>query len=94
MPPTTDDNKPSNPNYEEIEIVRDPDGVIAVITERKKDGAISFGIYREFERSGETARGSFLARRHLQAARRVLEDLEERLEAAEDRSRAKRRSRE
>ncbi len=78
-----------NPNYREVDIIRDPEGVIAVITERKKDGAISFGIYQEFNRNGEVARGSFLARRHIQAARRVLDDLEERLEAAESAVRAK-----
>ncbi len=83
-----------NPNYKELETVAHPDGVIAVITENISSGAISFGIYREFEREGKTSRGSYLARRHLPAVRELLADLEDRLEAIEDRARAKRRDRE
>ena len=77
--------------YKEVEVVRDPDGVIAVISEHIKDGRCTFMLAREFEKDGETKRSAFLARRHIGAARRLLNDLEERLEITEDRSRAKRR---
>lgn len=80
-----------NPQYQVVETVRDPDGVVAVITERKSDGLMSFGLYREFERNGETTKSSYMSRRHLPAVRRLLADLEDRLELLEDRTRAKRR---
>ena len=89
MPPQ--ENSASETRYNETDIIKDPDGVIAVITERVSDGAISFGIYREFDRGGRTERSKFLARRHVAGARRLLDDLEERLEQLEDQSRAKRR---
>ena|SRR3972149_6169139 len=81
----------NNANFKVTEIIRDPDGVIAVITERTRDGHITFSIAREIERDGKTERTSFLARRHLPAVRRLLDDLVDRLETAEDQARAKRR---
>jgi len=80
-----------NENFKIVEIVRDPDGIVAVITERANDGRISFSIQRELDRNGRTERTSFLARRHLPAVRRLLDDLVDRLETAEDKARAKRR---
>jgi len=77
--------------FNELEIIRDPDGVVAVITERARDGRVSFMIAREFDQEGKTKRSAYIARRHLPAVRRLLADLEERLELAEDRARAKRR---
>jgi hypothetical protein len=82
----------SNPNYDELFVVRDPDGVCAVVTEHKQKGWISFGLYREFDRDGKPTRSAYLMRRHVAAVRRLLDDLEERLELEEDRARAKRRS--
>jgi hypothetical protein len=83
----------NNPAFVEVAQVRDPDGVVAAITERSTTGEISFAIYREFEKNGETRRSAFLARRHLPALRRMIADLEDRIELEEDRSRAKRRER-
>ncbi len=83
-------NSPNN-RFAEVETVQDPDGVVAIITERVSDGRISFMLAREFDRDGDVCRSAYLARRHIRAARRLLSDLEERLEAAEDRARAKRR---
>lgn len=77
--------------FREIEIIRDPDGPIAVITERERDGRVSFMLSREFESGGKTQRTSFLKRHHIAAIRRLLNDLEEKLDLAEDRTRAKRR---
>jgi len=77
--------------FKELEVVHDPDGIVAIITERTRDGRVSFMIAREFEQEGTTKRSSFLAKRHLPAVRRLLADLEERLELAEDRARAKKR---
>jgi len=75
-----------------IETIADPDGIVAVITERIRDGRVSFMIAREFEQNGETKRSAYLARRHIAAVRRLIADLEERLELAEDRARAALRS--
>ena len=77
--------------FEVEETVRDPDGVIATITVRKRDGKVSFAIAREFENKGKTQRTSFLRAAHLPALQRIVNDLGERLELLEDRARAKRR---
>jgi hypothetical protein len=76
-----------------VEVIRDPDGVVAVISERVKDGRISFMIAREFDQNGAVKRSAYLARRHLAAAARLLSELGERLELAEDRARARQRDR-
>ncbi len=79
--------------FRQVEVVKDPDGVVAVISERIKDGRISFMIAREFDSNGEIKRSAYLARRHIAAAARLLADLSERLELAEDRARARQRDR-
>ena len=93
---TTNSPTNSTPNstskFTEVEHLRDPDGIIAVITERASDGRVSFMLAREFEREGVTQRSAYMARRHIAAARRLLNDLEDRLELAEDRARAKKRA--
>ena len=75
------------------EIVRDPDGVVAVISERVRDGRISVMIAREFERNGKTQRSAYFAFRHLPAVSRILGSLPERLELLEDQARARLRDR-
>jgi hypothetical protein len=97
MPPKTPIKPSTKPAarttaFNELEIIRDPDGVIAVITEREADGRVSFMLAREFDQGGETKRSAYLARRHIAAARRLLSDLEETLDLAEDRARARRRT--
>lgn len=93
--PTQDDDKPlaGNDKFRIVETIRDPDGVVAVITERIKDGRISFMLSREFEIGGKTQRSNYLNTRHLPAVRRMLADLEDRLELAEDQAREKKRER-
>lgn len=86
-PPT---KKPAG-QFNELEVIRHPDGVVAVITERIRDGRVSFMIAREYDVDGEVKRSAYIARRHLPAARMLINDLEERLELAEDRARAKKR---
>lgn len=91
---TRDENRAAGKTeYRELEIIRDPDGVIAVITQSSRDGRISFKLAREFEQNGATKQTPYLARRHLPAIRRLLADLEERLDIAEDQARAKLRDR-
>lgn len=83
--------KKSTGQFNELEVIRHPDGVVAVITERLRDGRVSFMIAREYDDGGEVKRSAYIARRHLPAARQLLNDLEDRLELAEDRTRARRR---
>lgn len=74
-----------------LETVRDPDGVIATVTERARDGRISFSLAREYTSNGQTKETKFLSARHVPALVRILNDLQERLELHEDRARTKRR---
>ncbi len=83
--------QPDTLRYRVIDTIRDPDGVIATITERVDDGRVSFSLAREITKDGKTDRTAYLQRRHLPAALRLLTDLAERLELAEDQARARRR---
>lgn len=80
-----------NDEFTELEVIKDPDGVIAKITERKRDGRISFSLAREYESEGSTKETKYLSARHLPAILRLCNDLGEKLELHEDRARAKRR---
>lgn len=76
-------------HFEEVETVRHPDGVVAVVTTHRLNGRVSFSLAREFDRDGKVQRTQFLGRRHIEAARALLNDLVERLETHEDRARAR-----
>jgi hypothetical protein len=89
-PPNTPSKHP-NDSFRVLDTIRDPDGVIATITERIADGRISFSLAREITKGNQTTRTAYLARRHLPAVRRLLDDLNDRLELAEDRARTKHR---
>ena len=82
----------NNDSFRQVEILRDPDGVIAVVTERVSNGRISFAIFNEFERDGQTQRSSFLGARHLPAVERLVAELRRNLELWEDQARARRRA--
>ncbi len=79
-------------NYRDIELVRDEEGVVALISEHILSGRLSFMIAREFERGGDTMRTAFLQRRHLSAAHRILDQLEAKLDSLEDRTREAKRA--
>jgi hypothetical protein len=91
--PIADAPSPQKPShaFRELELLRDPDGLLVTITENTKDGRVTFMIQREYDKAGETKQTAFLQRRHIPAIRRVLNDLEERLELMEDRGRARHR---
>ena len=84
--------------FTEIARLRDPDdlGLVAPITIKTKPNgyvAFSFAIFKEFERSdGETRRSSFLNDRHIDAAHKLLDAVEKRIEIERDRVRAIRRA--
>lgn len=84
MLPMPDD---ASQKYRVVETLRDETGVIATITVDPK-GRTSFSLGREFERGGLTQRTNFLGRRHVAAARTLLDQLEVKLEDVEDRERA------
>lgn len=77
--------------YEDLEEITDPDGVVAVISRRKSNGALSVGVFKMFERDGTVEKTNFFNSRHFAGIRRVLEIAEVRIKkieaAAEVRSR-------
>lgn len=79
--------------FTEVVVLTDPDGLVAPITARERQGRVefSFGLMKEFERAGRTERTVYLARRHIDGARRLLDKIAEWIDAEEDRVRAKRR---
>lgn len=89
---STDRPLHGNEKFTVVDTVVHPDGVIAVVTERIRDGRISFMISREFEIDGKTQRSAYLNTRHIPAVVQLLGDLSERLELIEDRARARKRN--
>jgi hypothetical protein len=71
--------------YEEVAVIRDPDGLIAVISKKKDSDYFSFAILKEFDREERRVRSSFLNRRHVPAIKRLLTKVEEYLDLEADR---------
>lgn len=65
--------------YEDIDEVKDPDGVVAVVSRRRSTGALTVGFFKEFERNGIRERTSFFEVKHFAAVRRILSVVEERM---------------
>ena len=69
--------------YDDVEQITDPDGVVAVISRRRSNGALSIAIFRTFERDGVQERTSFLSAKHFAGVRRVVDIAEKRMEKLE-----------
>jgi hypothetical protein len=76
--------------YREVETIRDPDGVIAVITERVDTGHLSFRIQKEYEVRGEIKATSYLGRRHCDAVRRLTQQVGDRIDVLTDTAKVRR----
>jgi hypothetical protein len=84
--------------FTEIDLLRlegdDDVGLVAPITAREKSPGhvvLSFAIMKEFERGAITERTSYLNQRHIDAARKLLDMVEERLMLEKERIIARRR---
>jgi hypothetical protein len=79
--------------FESVDVLRDPDGVVAPVTMRIRDGRVelSFSLQKEFDKLGTVERTVWLKREHIAAAARLLEKLPGHLDLLEDQIRAERR---
>lgn len=71
-------------DYREVEVIRDPDGVVAIITERITTGKFSFRIIKEYVLNGVVKQTAFFGRRHLPAVARITTRVADRLDILED----------
>ena len=88
--------KKSDGGFQEVDLIRDPDGVglIAPITIKERPNGyrtVSFAIMKEFTRGALTERTAYLNERHIAAARKLLDAVEERLRLEKDKIFTKRR---
>lgn len=65
--------------YEDVAEIEDPDGVIAVISRRRSNGALSVAFFKRFERDGVKEKTNFLNPAHFPGLRRVLALVEKRI---------------
>jgi hypothetical protein len=79
--------------YEDIEEICDPDGVIAVISRRRSNGALSVAVFKLFERDGTKEKTNFFGARHFAGVRRVLEIAETKIAKLEAAAQPQARSR-
>jgi hypothetical protein len=70
--------------YREVETIRDPDGVIAVITQRTDTGHLSFRLQKEYVANGQVKATSYLGARHCDAIERVTKQVRERIDILTD----------
>lgn len=85
--------------FDEIDTIRDDElGVAATITVKSTPtgySEFSFSLFKEFQRNekGPVERTNFLNERHIGAARRLLDQVEERIKEEKERLHRGRRSR-
>lgn len=71
-------------DYEEVETLRDADGVIAVITRRIKTGNLSFRIQKEFKSQGKIKASAYLGAHHIPAIERLVRRVKDRINILTD----------
>lgn len=67
------------PQYIDIDEIRDPEGIVAVMSQRLSNRAITFAVFKEFERDGRPERTSFIAASLRAPFRRVIDLVFERV---------------
>jgi hypothetical protein len=75
-----DDRPPKR--YEDIDSIKDVDGVVAVFTRNKNTNRIAVAFFKEFDRDGEgdIERTAFMNSRHLDAVLRLIPQVRKRFE--------------
>lgn len=76
--------------YREVETIRDPDGVVAVITERIETGHLSFRLQKEYSSHGEVKVTAYLGRRHIPAILRLAKLVGDRIDILTDQAKVAR----
>lgn len=74
--------------YLEVSRIASDDGVVAVVTRRVSDGRVSFKLVKEYDRDKRVEQTPFLARRHVDSLEKLLPQIREAVERAEDEARA------
>jgi hypothetical protein len=69
MPPNT----LSASQFDELNTIRNSEGLTAVITRKQSNGAISVAIFKEFERNGVLERSPFFQTRQIEQAVELLQ---------------------
>lgn len=74
--------------YREIARIEDPDGILAIISSRVNGPPlVTIGLYKQFDRDGETTKTSFWGLKQLAAVRRVIDIAATRAQEEEDKLR-------
>ncbi len=77
--------------FQEVEVITDPDGIVGIITSRVKGNgrkAYSYSLMKVYDKEGTSHRTCWLGPQHFDAVRRVVDKLERQIELLEDRDRA------
>lgn len=48
------------PGFIDLDTLRDANGIVAIISQRRSNGTLTFGVFKEFERDGRMDRTSFI----------------------------------
>lgn len=46
--------------FVDVDTLRDANGLVAIISQRRSNGSMTLGVFKEFERDGRTERTSFI----------------------------------
>lgn len=53
----------SRPSYQDVDRLVNSDGIVGVISQRSRNGVLTFAVWREFERDGHLERTQFVEER-------------------------------
>ena len=79
----------SKDTFREVTTIRTPSGLVGTVTERIYNGreTYSFSVRKEYDRDGETKHTTWLQKQHFNELRKLIDDLEDAIAGAEDKSR-------
>lgn len=66
--------------YVDLDTIRSSDDLVVIISQRRSNGMLTFGVFKEFVRDHRTDRTTFVSAELMPAYRAILKIAEERLE--------------
>ena|SRR5688572_33461240 len=70
--------------FVDLDRIEDANGLLAIISQRKSNGVLTFAIFKTFERDGERQRTSFIPKQMADAYRQILDLTVERMQQIEE----------
>lgn len=74
------------PGFVDLEKLKDAYGIVCIISQRTATGALTFGIFKEFERDGQNHRSTFVGEHLIDAYMDMVAKAKDRIQEIRDKN--------